>query len=162
MPHNPRFLQNPLCSPHHPVPTTQGILNIVVIQSLSHVRLCNPKDCSMPDSLSFTVSWSLLRFMSIESGMPSNHLILCCLLLLLPSIFPRISVLSKESAHRIGWPKYWRFSFDISPSNEYSWLISFRIDWFDLLAGQGILKNLLQHHSLKASTLLGSATQRVA
>ena len=91
--------------------------------------------------------WSLLRLMSIESVMPSNHLILCRPLLLLPSIFPSIRVFSNESALRIGWPKYWSFSFSISPYNEYSGLVSFRIDWLELLAVQGTLKSLLQHHS---------------
>ena len=103
-------------------------------------------------SLSFTVSWSLLRLMSIESVMPSNHLILCHLLLLLPSIFPSIRVFSSESALCIRWPKYWSLIFSISPSNEYSGLISFRIDWFDLLAVQGTLKSLFQHHSSRTST----------
>ena len=102
-------------------------------------------------SLSFTISWSLLKLMSIESMMLSNHLILCCPLLL-PSIFPSIRVFPSESALRIRWPKYWSFSFSISPK-EYSGLISVKIDWFDLLAAQGTLKNLLQHHSLKASIL---------
>ena len=91
--------------------------------------------------------------MSIESVMPSNHLLLCCLLLLLPSIFPSISLFSSELAHHTGWPKYWSFSFSISPSNEYSVLISFRIDWLDFLAGQGTLKSLLQHHGSKSSIL---------
>ena len=95
--------------------------------------------------------------MSIELVMPSNHLILCCPLLLLPSTFPSIRVFTNVSALRIRWPKYWSFSFSISPSNEYSELISFRIDWFDILAVQGILKSLLQHHSLKASILWLSA-----
>ena len=104
-------------------------------------------------SLSITNSWRLLKLMSIESMMPSNHLILCHPLLLLPSIFPRIRVFSNESVLRIRWPKYWSFSFSISPSNEYSGLISFRIDWLDLLAVQGTVKSLLQHHSLKASIL---------
>ena len=99
----------------------------------------------------------LLKLMSTESVMPSNHLILCRPLLLLPSIFPRIRVFSNESVLRIRWPKYWSFSFNISPSNEYSGLISFRIDWFDFLAVQGSLKNLLQHHSSKASILQCSA-----
>ena len=98
-------------------------------------------------SLSFTVPWSLLKLMSIESVTPSNHLILCRPLLLLPSIFPSIRVFSKESALHIWWPKYWSFNFSISPSNEYSGLASFRIDWFDLLAVQGTLKSLLQHQS---------------
>ena len=104
-------------------------------------------------SLSFTISWSLLKVMSFESVMPSNHLILCHPLLLLPSIFPNIRVFSSESVLCIRWPKYWSFSFSISPPNEYSGLISFRIDWFDLLAVQETLKSLLQHHNLKASIL---------
>ena len=105
-------------------------------------------------SLSLTISWSLLRLMSIESVMPSNHLILCRPLLLLPSIFPSIWVFSNESALRIKWPKHWSFSFSISSSNEQSGFISFRIDWFDLLAVfQGTLKSLLQHHNSKASIL---------
>ena len=103
-------------------------------------------------SLSITNSWSLLKLMSLESVMPSNHLIPCHLLLLLPSIFPSIWIFSKESVLLIRWPKYLSFSFSISPSNEYSGLISFRIDWFDLLAVQGTLKSL-QHHSSKASVL---------
>ena len=109
-------------------------------------------------SLSPTISWSLLKLMSIESVMPSNHLILCCPLLLLPSIFPSIRVFSNELALPIRWPKYWSFSFSISPSNENSGLISFRIDWFDLLAVQGTLKSLLQHHNLKASVLQRSVS----
>ena len=104
-------------------------------------------------SLSFTISRSLLKFMSIESVMPSNHLILCHPLILLPSIFPSIRVFSNESVLHIRWPKYWSFSFSISPSNEYSRLISFRIDWFDLLAVQRTLTCLLQHHNSKASIL---------
>ena len=108
-------------------------------------------------SLSFTISQNLLKFMSIESVMPSNHLIFCHPLLLLPSIFPSIGVFSNESALCIRWPRYWSFSFSISPSNEYSGLISFRIDWFDLLSVQETLKSLLQHHSSKASILQCSA-----
>ena len=104
-------------------------------------------------SLSITNSQSLLKLMSIKSVMPSNHLILCHPLLLLPSVFPSIRVFSKESVLCIRWPKYWSFSFSISPSNEYSGLISFRIDCFDLLVVQGTLKSLLQHHSSKASIL---------
>ena len=104
-------------------------------------------------SLSITKSWSMLRLMSIESVMPSNHLILCHPLLLLPSIFPSIRIFSNESVLCIRWPKYWSFSFSISPSNEYSRLISFRVDWLYLLAVQGMLKSLLQHHSSKASIL---------
>ena len=108
-------------------------------------------------SLSITSSWSLFKLISIESVMPSNHLILCCPLLLLPSIFPSIRVFSNESVFRIRWPNYWSFSFNISPTNEYSRLISFRMDWLDLLAAQGTLKSLLQHHSSKASILWHSA-----
>ena len=112
---------------------------------------------SIPNFLSFTVSQSLLKFMSIESVMPSNHCILCCPLLLLPSIFPNIWVFSSESALHIRWLKYWSFSFSISPSSEYSGLIFFGIYWLDLLAVQGTLKSLLQHHNLKASVLWCSA-----
>ena len=108
-------------------------------------------------SLSITNSRSLLRLMSIESVMPSNHLIVCHPFLLLPSVFPRIRMFSNESAFCIKWPKYWSFSFSISPSNDYSGLISFRIDWFDLFAVQGTLRSLLQHHSSKASILWFSA-----
>ena len=104
-------------------------------------------------SLSFTISQTFLKFMSIELVMPSNHLILCHPLLLLPSVFPTIRVFSDESVLCLRWPKYWNFSFSISPSNEYSGLISFKIDWLDLLAVQGTLKSLLQHHSPKASVL---------
>ena len=107
-------------------------------------------------SLSFTISWSLLKLISIELMMPSRHIILCHPLLFLPSIFPSIKVFSSELALHIRWPNYWSFGFNISPSNEYSGLISFRIDWFDLLVGQRTLKNLLQHHSSKASILQGS------
>ena len=109
------------------------------------------------DCKPITNSGILLKLMSIESVMPSNHLILCCPLLLPPSIFPSIRVFSSESVLRIRWPKYWSFSFSISPSNEYSGLISFRMDWLDLLAVQGTLKSLLQHHSSKASILQRSA-----
>ena len=104
-------------------------------------------------SLSSTISQSLLKLMSTESVMPSNHLVLCRPLLLLPSVFPSIRVFSNESVLHIGWQKYWSFSFSISPSNEYLGLISLKIDWFDLLAVQGTLKSLLQHHSSKASIL---------
>ena len=109
----------------------------------------NPCTATFQASLCFTISQSLLRLMSIESVIPSNHLILCYLLLLLPSIFPSITVFSKESVLHIRWPKDWSFSFSISPSIEYSGLISLRIDWFDLLAVQGTLKSLLQHHNSK-------------
>ena len=104
-------------------------------------------------SLSITNSWSLLKLTSIELVMPYNYLIFCCPLLLLPSVFPSIRVFSNESALHIRWPKYWSFSFNISPSNEHSGLISFRMDWLDLLVVQGTLKSLLQHHSSKASIL---------
>ena len=120
----------------------------LVVQS----TLCDQVDCSQV-SLSITISQSLCKLKSIESVMPPNHLVLCCPLLLLPSIFPSIRVFSNEPVLPIRWPKYWSFSFSISPSNEYSGLISFRIDWFDLPAVQGTLKNLLPHHSLKASVL---------
>ena len=110
--------------------------------------LCNPMDCACQASLSITNSWSLLKLISIELVMPSNHLILCHPFLLTPSIFPSIRVFSNESVLRIRWPKDWRFSFSISPSNEYSGLISFRIDRLDLLAVQRTLKSLLQHQSL--------------
>ena len=110
-------------------------------------------------SLSFTVSHSLPKLMSVESVMPSNHLILCHPLPLLPSIFPSIRVFSNESALCIRWPKCWSFSFNISPSNEHPGLISFRMDWLDLLAVQGTLKSLLQHHSSKASVQFSSVTQ---
>ena len=108
-------------------------------------------------SLSFIISWSLVKLMSIESVMPSNHLILCHPLLFLSLIFPSIRVISSESALCITWPKYWSFSFSISPSNEYLRLISFRINWFDIFAVQGRLKSLLQHHNSKASILQCSA-----
>ena len=114
-------------------------------------------DYSSQASLSITNSWSLLKLMSVESLMPPNHLILCRPLLLLPSIFPNISLFSNESVLPIRWPKYWSFSFSIRPSNEYLGLISFRMNWLDLLAVQGTLKSLLQHHSSKASILQRSA-----
>src|SRR5574341_137073 len=114
-------------------------------------------NCSTQHSLSIINSWSLPKPMSIESVMPSNHLILCCPLLLLPSTFPNIMVFSSESALRIRWPKYWSFSFNISPSNEHPGLISFRMDWLDLLAVHGTLKSLLQHQTSKASILPRSA-----
>ena len=127
-----------------------------LVHSLSCIGLfATPWTVAHQASLSTTNSRSLLKLMSIELVMPSNHLILC-LLLLLPSIYPGIRVFSKESVLRIRWPKYWSFSFSIGPSNEYSGLISFRMDWFDLLAVQGTLKSLLQHHSLKASILQSS------
>ena len=130
------------------------IKKAVVLQSLSHVQLfATPWTAAHQASLSFTIFWSLLKLMSIELVMPPNHLILCRLLLLLPSVLPSIRVFSNESALHIRWPKYLSFSFSISPSNEYSGLIFFRMDWLDLLAVQGTIKNLLQHHSSKASSL---------
>ena len=119
--------------------------------------LCNPMDYSTPGLPSITDSWSLLKLMSIKSVMPSNHLILCHPLLLLPPIPPSIRVFSNESVLCIRWPKCWSFSFSIGPSNEYSRLISFRMNWLHLLAVQGTLKSLLQHHSSKASILWRSA-----
>ena len=124
--------------------------------------LCNPWTAACQASLSITNSWSLLKLMSIESVMPSNHLNLCHPLFLLFSIFPCIGIFSNESVLHIRWPKYWSFSFNISPSNEYSGLISFRIEWFDLLDIQGTLKSLLQHHSLKASIFQHAAFIMVA
>ena len=124
------------------------------VQLLSRIQLFSiPWTAACQTSLSITNFWSLLRLLCIESVMPSNHLILCRPLLLSPSIFPSIRVFSNESVLRIRWPKDWNFSFSISPSNEYSGLLSFKIDWFDLLAVQGTLKSLLQHHSSKASIL---------
>ena len=135
-----------------------GLLGVVsVVQSLSCVQLfATPWIAARQASLFITNSQSLLKLMSVKLVMPSNHLILCCPLLL-PSVFPSIRIFSSESVLYIRWPKYWSFSFRISPSNEYSALISFRIDWFDLLAVQGTLKSLLQHHNLKASALQHSA-----
>ena len=133
-------------------------ITFVVVQSLGHIWLfVTPWTAAHQASLSFTISWNLLKLMSIESVMPSNHLVLYRSLLLLPSIFPRIRVFSNEQALHIRWPKYLSLSLSISLSNEYSGLVSFRIDWFDLLAVQGTLKSLLQHHSSKASILWCSA-----
>ena len=126
-----------------------------VIQSW--LTLCNPWTAARQASMFITNSWSLLTLMSTESVMPSNHFILCHPLLLPPSIFPSIRVFSNESVLRIRWPKYWSFSFNISPSNEYSGLISFRMDWLDLLSVRGTLKSLLQHHRSKATILQHSA-----
>ena len=134
------------------------LLSPCSVQSLSRVRLFEtPRTVARQASLSITSSWSLLKLMSVESVTPSNHLILCHPLLLPLSIFPSIRVFSSESVLHIRWPKYWSFSFSISPSNEYSGLISFRMDSLDLLAVQGTLKSLLQHHSSKASILRCSA-----
>ena len=134
------------------------VINLSSVQLLSWVWLfVTPWTAAYQASLSFTNSWSLLKLMSIQSVMPSNHLILCHPLLLLPSIFTSIRVFSNESVLCIRWSKYWSFSFSMSPPSEYSGLISFRIDWLDLLAVQGTLKSLLQHHSSKASIRQHSA-----
>ena len=134
------------------------MIMISPVQSLSHVRLfATPWTTARQASLSITNSWSLLKLMSIKSVMSSNHLNLCHSLLLLPSIFPSIRVFSNESVLPIRWPKYWSFNFSISPSSEYSELISFRINWLDPLVAQGTLKSLLQHYSSKASILQCSA-----
>ena len=122
------------------------LLIIVVVELLGCVLLCDPT-AACHASLSFTISQNLLRLMSIESVMLSNHLIFCCHLLFLPSMFPSIRVFCNESVLHIRWPKYWSFSFSISPSNEYLGLTAFRIDWFDILAVQEILKSVLQNHS---------------
>ena len=145
----PQLLNSPL------IPTwSRGAWFFVVVHSvMSDCLWLRGQACQA--SLSFTISQSLLTLMSTESLIPSKHLILCCPLLLLPSIFPSIKIFSNELALHIRWPKYW--SFSISPSNEYSGLISFRIDWLDLLAVQGTLRSLLQHHSSKASILRCSA-----
>ena len=136
----------------------RGRLQFSSVQSLSCVRLfANSWIATRQASLSITNSQSSLRLMSIESEMPSRHLILCCPLLLLPPIPPSTRASSNESTHRIRWPKYWSFNLSISPSNEHPGLVSFRMDWLDLLAVQGTLKSLLQHHSLKASILRCSA-----
>ena len=133
-------------------------LKTTVQFSLSHVQIfVTPQTAALRTSLSITISWNLIKLMSIKLVMSCNHLIFCCPLLLLPSIFPSIRVFSNKLVLQIRWPKYWSFSFNISPSNVYLGLISFRIDWFDLLAVQGTLKSLLQYHSLKASVLQHSA-----
>ena len=136
------------------------VCGCVCVQSLNcvHVQLFEtPWTAAHQASLSFIIFQSLLRLMSIESAMPSNHLILCHPLLLLPSIIPSIRVFSRESMFCIRWPKYWSFRFSISPSNECSGLISFRINWFHILAVRGMFKSFLQHHNLKASVLQHSA-----
>ena len=130
------------------------------VQSLSCLQLCDLMDCSMPGFS--TILQSLLRFMSTELVMLSNYLILCHPLLLLPSIFPSIRIFSNQLALRIRWPKYWSFHVCISPSGEYSGLISVRMDWLDLLAVQGTFKHLLQHHNSKASTPLHSAFNQLS
>ena len=134
-------------------PNTSEVTSFI-IQLLSQVQLFEtPCTVACQVSLSFTISWSLLKLMSVKSMMPSNHCILCRPLLLLPSIFPSIKVFSNESVLLLRCPKYWSFSFSISPFSEYSGLVSFRIDWFDLLEVQGTLKSFLQHHNSKASIL---------
>ena len=126
----------------------------IVVESLSHVQpFVTPGTAALQASLSFSISWNLLRLMSVESVIPSNHLFFCHPLLLLPSIFANIRVFSNESVLCIRWPKYWSCSFNISPINEHPGFTSFRMDWLDLLAVQGTLKSLLQHHSSKASIL---------
>ena len=130
---------------------------LLQFSSVAQSYPCSPWTAACQGSLPITNSWSLLKLLCIESVMPSNCLILCRPLLIPPSVFPSIRVFSNESALRIRWPKYWSFSFNISPSNEHSGLISFRMDWLDLLAVQGTLKSLLQHHSSKASILRCSA-----
>ena len=139
----------------------QNIIDWVIYQfssvAQSVVSLCDPMDCSMPGHPVHHQLLSLLKLMSVESVMPSNHLILCRPLLLPPSIFPSIRVFSNESVLHIKWPKYWSFNFNISPSKEYSGLISFSMDWLDLPAVQGTLKSLLQYHSSKTSILRCSA-----
>ena len=135
------------------------ILWITVVQLFSCVQLfVTPWTAAHQASLSFTIFWSLLKLMTIELVLPSNHLILCCPLFFLPSIFPSIRGSSNESTLHIRWPKYWSFNFSISPSSNYSGLFTFRIDWFDLLAVQGTLKSLLQYRSLKATILWHSAS----
>ena len=133
----------------------QAELGSVLFSSVAQLclTLCDPTDCSTPDLPVYCQLPEFTQTHSIESVMPSNHLILCGPLLLPPSIFPSVRVFSNESVLRIRWPKYWSFSFSISPSNEYSALISFRMDCLDLFAVQGTLKSLLQHHSSKASVL---------
>ena len=147
--------------PYHGVTKSQAQLSdehFSSVQSLNHVWLfATPWTAAHQASVSITNSQSSLKLMSFELVMPTNHLILCCPLVLLPSVFPSIRVFSNESVLHIRWPKYWSFSFSIRPSSEYSGLISFRMDWLDLLAVQGTLKSLLQHHSSKASILWCSA-----
>ena len=159
---SPGDLPYPGIKPGSPTWQADSLLSeppgISSVQSLSHVwPFATPWSAACQASLSITNSRNLLKLMSIELMIPSNHLLLCHPLLLLPSIFPSIRVFSNESVLRIRWPKYWSFSFSISPSNEYSGLISFRMDWLDLLAVQGTLESLLQHHSSKASILWRSA-----
>ena len=158
---SPEICSTTLCCSHQRWSTSalwNHSVQLSSVQSLSRVQLFStPSTAAHQASLSITNSRGLPKPTSIELVIPSNHLILCCPPLLLPLIFPSIRVFSNESALRIKWPKYWSFSFNISPSNEHSGLISFRMDWLDLLAVQGALKSLLQHHSSKASILWCSA-----
>ena len=158
---NCRFPQKPLVTAHLRIieHITVNYLLDRQFSSVAHscLTLCNPVDCSSPGFPVLHISRSLVKLMSTKSMMPSNHLILCSPLLLLPSTFPGIRVFSNELSLCIRWSMDWSFNFSISSSNKYSGLISFRVDWFDLLAGQGTLKSLLQHHSLKASILWCSA-----
>ena len=152
--HGPQRVRHDWVTKH----TQAHVCFLSSVQSLSCVRLfATPWTAARQASLSITNSQSLLKLMSIESVMPSSHLILCCPLLLPPSLFPSIRVFSDESVLCVRWPEYWSFSFSISPCNEHSGLVSFRVDWLDLLAVQGTLKSLLQHHSSKASILWRSA-----
>ena len=147
-----------MLEPLHTHQKWNRVSSYAVVQLQNRVwRFATPWTAAYEASLSITNSWSLFKLISIESVMPSNHLILCHPLLLLPSIFPRIRFFSNKSVLHIRWPKYWSFSFSISPSNEYSGLISFKMYWLDLLTVQGTLKSLLQHHSSKASILRHSA-----
>ena len=152
--HVPLEVSRPRLWRHGSIRSSLGSVFAVVHSVRYFHPFVTPWTAACQASLSFSISQSWLKLMSIELVMPSNHLILCHPLLLPPSIFPSIRVSSSESALHIRWPKYWSFSFSISPSKEYSELISFRIDWFDLLAVQGTPKSLLQHHSMKASILL--------
>ena len=150
----PRYIGVQMCWAKLLQSTLSSLVQLSSVQSLSCVRLfATPWVAELQVSLSITNSRSLLKLMSIESVMPSNHLILCHHLLLLPSIFPSIRVFSNETTLCMRWPKYWSFSFSISPSNEHPGPISFRMDWLDLLSVQGTLKSLLQHHSSKALIL---------
>jgi len=158
------FLQSPkVCSLHLCLFCCLAYRVVIQFSSVAQLcpTLCDPMNAARQASLSVTNSWNLLKFMSIKSVMPSSHLILCHPLLLLPPIPPSIRVFSNESALPMKWPKYWNFSFSISPSNEHPGLISFRMDWLDLLAVQGTRKSLLQHHSSKASILWHLAFFRV-
>ena len=150
------------CTENSTRPSEGGNHRVLIVWSVSHLRLfVTPWTAACQASVSFTISQSLLKLMSIESVMPSNHLILCCPLLLLPSIFSSVRVFSSESALCIQWPKDWSFSFNISPSSECSGLVSFKIDWSDLLAVQGTLQSLLQHHSSSVSNASQMNTQGI-